>query len=81
MVKTIHIAINGEVGSGKSAVLRAIAELLANSGYCVAIPDRAERNNPSRPLQTAAEHERPRPDETVFILTERVFAMHQERST
>lgn len=66
----INIHVNGPVQCGKSAVLATIKETLEGQGYCVAVPDRMERNNPSRPITTAPNHEKPKQDRTVFVLTE-----------
>ena len=68
---TIQIEISGSVQVGKSAVLATIRDLLIANNYCVAIPDREERRNPSSPLKTAASHEKPSKDGTVFVLTEK----------
>jgi len=66
----IQINITGPVQTGKTAVLASIKALLEEQGYCVAIPDREERNNPSHPIDSAAPHEKPKCDKTVFVLTE-----------
>ena len=70
---TIHIDISGPVQSGKTAALQSIRAMLEDHGYCVAIPDRAERLNPGPHLRSAASHEKPPPDEAVFILREHVM--------
>ena len=69
-MKTITIHISGDVGTGKSSVLASIRDLLEGYGYCVAIPSREERNNPSMGLAVAATHELPDPDKTVIVLNE-----------
>ena len=66
----IQINISGPVQTGKSAILSSIKEMLTDRGYCVAIPEREERLNPSETLDTAPEHERPEKDKTVIIITE-----------
>ena len=66
----IKIQVIGSVQTGKSAVLASIKEMLESYGYCVAIPEREERNNPSAALNHAKIHECPVHDKTVFILTE-----------
>lgn len=66
----IQINITGPVQTGKTAVLASIKAMLEKDGYCVAIPDREERNNPSYPIDSAAPHEQPKRDKTVFVLTE-----------
>lgn len=67
----IEIQVSGPVQSGKSAIAATIRDVLGKHSICVAIPDRAERNNPSAPLETCARHEWPRTD-CVVILTETV---------
>lgn len=69
-VTLIHINISGPVQSGKSAALASIKEMLESNGYCVGVLDRAERKNPSEPIASAARHEKPKQDRTVFVLTE-----------
>lgn len=69
-MNVITIEISGNVQTGKSAVLASIRDLLIKNNYCVAIPEREERHNPSSPLKTAAAHEKPGKDNTVFILNE-----------
>lgn len=66
----IQINITGPVQTGKTAVLASIKAMLEKDGYCVAIPDREERNNPSHPIDSAAPHEQPKRDKTVFVLIE-----------
>lgn len=68
--KIITVSVSGPVGCGKSAVLRSIAKMLEEHNYCVAIPDRSERINPSSDLDEAKKHERPSKDKTVIVLTE-----------
>ncbi|MGV2930186.1 hypothetical protein ACE3G8_04090 [Vreelandella venusta] len=70
-VTLIHINISGPVQSGKSSTLASIKQLLESNGYLVGVLDRAERNNPSEPIASAARHEKPRQDSTVFVLTEK----------
>lgn len=70
----IRIEILGKVQTGKSALLQSIHKLLLDNNYCVAIPNREERHNPSSNLNQAASHERPNKDETVIILTEMLEA-------
>ena len=70
----IDITVSGETQCGKSAVLASIRSLLEKHGYCVAIPDCAERNNPSQPLSRAEVHELPNADRTVFVLREDNFS-------
>lgn len=69
-MKTIHINISGTSSTGKSALLATIRDAIACHGYCVAVPERGERNNPSKNLDTAAPHEKPSYDNTVIVLTE-----------
>lgn len=66
----IQINIAGPVQTGKTAILQEIKRLLESHNYCVAVPDRGERHNPSEPLDSAAAHEKPKPDNTVIVLTE-----------
>ena len=66
----IQINITGPVQTGKTTVLSSIKAMLEKDGYCVAIPDREERNNLNPPFASAAPHEKPKPDKTVFVLTE-----------
>lgn len=68
-VTVIQINITGPVQTGKTAVLASIKAMLEKDGYCVAIPGREERNNPSYPIDSAG-HEQPKRDRTVFVLTE-----------
>ena len=67
---TILIDISGPTASGKTAALQSIKAMLEDHGYCVAIPDRAERLNPGPQLRNAAGHEKPKLDAAVFILRE-----------
>ena len=69
-MKTIHINISGTRSTGKSAILATIRDALACHGYCIAVPERGERNNPSKNLEQAAPHEKPKVDSTVIVLTE-----------
>lgn len=66
----IQINITGPVQAGKSAVMASIKAMLEQHGYCVAVPDREERNNPSHPIDSAPQHAQPGRDKTVFVLTE-----------
>ena len=66
----IHIEVSGPIQSGKSAVLASIKSMLEGYGYCVAIPVRAERNNPASAIDSAQNHEKPKLDKAVFVLTE-----------
>lgn len=66
----IQILVSGPTQCGKSSVRASIKDMLEQYGYTVAIPDREERNNPSERIGTAAPHEIPELDKTVFILTE-----------
>ena len=70
----IKITVAGPAQSGKSAIAASIRELLERAGYCVAIPSREERLNPSQTLSAAKSHERPRLDETVVVLHEQCEA-------
>ena len=72
MASVIYIHISGPVQAGKSATLQSIRHLLEGHGYCVAIPDRSERNNPSETLEQSPAHELPNLDQTVFVLLEAV---------
>lgn len=69
MVEVIEIEIKGNVQTGKSAIAASIGDMLRNFGYCVAVLDPAERNNPSRSLATAAEHEKPSKTGTILSIT------------
>lgn len=69
-INTIHINISGASSTGKSALLATIRDAIASHGYCVAVPERGERNNPSKSLEDAAPHEKPKYDSTVIVLTE-----------
>lgn len=71
-MKVIHIEISGPVQTGKSAILASVRELLESHGYCVAIPDRAQRKNPPTEIAKAAPHEKPEKDKTVIVLTEKL---------
>lgn len=66
----IEISIIGPVQCGKSAILASIREMLVAYQYCVVIPDRAERLNPSNEISVSASHEKPSIDGTVIVLTE-----------
>lgn len=70
-ISIIEIQVTGPVGSGKSAVLASIRDMLEGHGFCVAIPNREERYNASRPLTEAKHWERPSLDQSVVVLTER----------
>ena len=69
--KVIRITISGPVQSAKSVCVKQIENLLTNYGYACAVAKRSYRNNPPNSLDTAATHERPKLDKTVFILEER----------
>lgn len=71
----IFIEISGPVQSGKSAVLASIKRMLEQHGYCVAVPGREARHNPPKAIEDAPRHELPKPDVTVFALTECVSAI------
>ena len=73
-MELIHISITGKVQTGKSAILQSIKELLEQHNYCVAVPDREMRHNPSANLTNAAAHERPKKDTAVIVLTEHLSA-------
>lgn len=77
MTDVIKIDISGPAGSGKTAVMHRIREMLEGDNYCVAIPDSALRINSRGPF---AAHERPHPDDTVFVLTESVIG-HRRTTT
>ena len=66
----IQINISGPVQSGKTVILQEIKKLLESYNYCVAVPDRAERFNPGKTIEKARNHEKPKPDKTVIVLTE-----------
>lgn len=66
----ILVNVSGPVSSGKSAIAATIRVILENHGYCVAIPDKSERLNPSSPIATAAPHEAPTVNNTVIVITE-----------
>ena len=66
----LHVNISGSVQTGKTATLQSIKRLLESNNYCVVIPDREERHNPSNPIEEAASHEKPDKDKTVIVLTE-----------
>ena len=73
-MNVIKITIEGPVQSGKSAVLQSIKGMLESFNYCVAIPNREERRNPSACISSAAPHEKPRQDKTVIVLAEKLSA-------
>ena len=73
-IKYIEISIKGPVQSGKSCVLSSIRDLLESHGYCVAVPEREMRYNPTGTLNDALPHEMPRRDSTVFVLVEAALA-------
>lgn len=66
----IHIEIAGPVGSGKTALLHSIREMLEHDNYCVAIPNRQERRDGSGTLANAPSHGVPKRDSTVIVITE-----------
>ena len=68
--RVITITVCGPVQSGKSACVKQIENLLIAYGYGCVVAERAYRNNPPDPLDTAASHERPPLDRTVFVLEE-----------
>jgi Ni2+-binding GTPase involved in maturation of urease and hydrogenase len=68
----IHIEISGPVGSGKTALLHSIRELLEKENYCVAIPGRQERRDTSGTLANAPSHQVPKRDSTVIIIHEQI---------
>ena len=70
--EVITIRISGPTQSGKSSILATIKETLEAHELCVAIPDREERNNPSKNLRIAEKHEQPNRDTTVVVLSESV---------
>lgn len=70
--KVIEIKVSGPVQSGKSSVVSSIESLLEELGYGVVILGRAERYDRSNKIQYAAEWERPDPDNTVFVIREKV---------
>ena len=70
MINTIQITIEGKAQTGKSAVLQSIKKMLEDHKYCVAIPERGERFNPSADIKEAKSWEKPKKDKTVIILTE-----------
>ena len=71
----IYIEISGSVQIGKSAVLQSIKGMLEGFNYCVVVPDRAERHNPSKCISKSASHEQPSQDNTVIILSESVVKL------
>jgi Ni2+-binding GTPase involved in maturation of urease and hydrogenase len=70
--RVIYIEVSGPTQTGKSAILASIKQLLDQYGYCVVIPDRAQRLNPPSPISSAASHEVPCKNHSVIILTERL---------
>lgn len=68
----IYIEVTGPVGSGKTALLHSIREILEKENYCVAIPDRQERRDTSGTLANAPSHQIPKRDSTVIVITEHV---------
>jgi Ni2+-binding GTPase involved in maturation of urease and hydrogenase len=66
----IHIEITGPVGSGKTALLHTIREILERDNYCVAIPCRQERRDSSGTTATAPTHQVPKRDSTVIVISE-----------
>lgn len=71
-MKTTHIniSISGPTGSGKSAIIESIRQMLEGNDLCVVYPDRSMRKNPPEPLHEAAGHEKPKVDSTVIALEE-----------
>jgi Ni2+-binding GTPase involved in maturation of urease and hydrogenase len=70
--KIISIEVRGPVGSGKTAVVVSIQELLEKHGYFVAVMERDAKS--ARNIEKAASHELPARDTTLFCITERVDA-------
>jgi Ni2+-binding GTPase involved in maturation of urease and hydrogenase len=68
--KVIFIEVSGPVGSGKTAVIVSIKELLEKHGYFVAVLERDAKS--ARNLENAVSHELPSRNETLFAITERV---------
>lgn len=68
--RVITITVSGPVQSGKSACVKQIENLLTAYGYGCVVARRSYRNNPPESLDTAASHERPKLDKTVFVLEE-----------
>lgn len=66
----IRIEITGPVGSGKTALLQTIREVLEKDNYCVAIPNRQERRDGTGTLATAPSHAVPKRDSTVIVISE-----------
>lgn len=66
----IHIEITGPVQTGKSAIAASIKAMLDSHGYCVARPNREDRNNPPREIALAGAYEKPMKDTTVIIISE-----------
>lgn len=66
----IYIEITGPVGSGKTAILHSIREILEKENYCVAIPCRQERRDTSGTLANAPSHQIPTRDSTVIVISE-----------
>jgi Ni2+-binding GTPase involved in maturation of urease and hydrogenase len=68
----IHIEITGPVGSGKTALLHSIREMLEHDNYCVAIPNRQERRDGTGTIANAPSHGVPKRDHTVIVISETV---------
>jgi Ni2+-binding GTPase involved in maturation of urease and hydrogenase len=71
-VNVIQIEITGPVGSGKTALLHSIREMLEQDNYCVAIPNRQERRDGSGTIANAPSHGVPKRDHTVIVITESI---------
>ncbi len=66
----IYISVNGKTQIGKSSILQTIKKKLESYNYCVVVPERMERLNPSSDLDDGLAHEVPKKDNTVIVLTE-----------
>jgi Ni2+-binding GTPase involved in maturation of urease and hydrogenase len=65
----IHIEITGPVGSGKTALLHTIREILEHDNYCVAIPNR-QSGATEQELLRMRPHGVPKRDSTVIVISE-----------
>lgn len=75
--KVIFIDVRGPVGSGKTAVIVSIKELLEKHGYYVAVMEDDAKN--ARNLDKSASHELPSRKNTLFAITERIGGMDLSR--
>lgn len=64
----VRINIDGPVGSGKTAVINSVKDMIESYGYCVAVPSRELRYEDD---SLAGKYStKPDKDDTVFVLSE-----------